>query len=361
VAIGWDSQVDIIYLKDDAAAPVVGRATIRALEDVPIAGFVPKTSVVPPYTNWPLALEVVKDLDGDGCDELLASCQQYPIKGDFFHTEMQGVHLLYLQPPATAAKGSPLRRSVHIPASVLPAEGGPAPRFGATLQHLGDVDGDGFDDVAALARCDCSKAFDVFILHLDGNATAERPVKAVTPLGLDEATRYWLRGCRRQDQPTVRVGRQASTAMDVRFADVATLDGSFFVDIRTMGDLNGDGLPELLINWGSKNFYEAASLERNLVVSPLRADYRETRLLGALSAPDEVLNWWSFSSSSASTKGRRAQAGGVRAVKGAWFYWADGVELAAVALPAAIAEVPVKSLEEFNLLEFEHPVRSWVE
>lgn len=271
-------MIDIVYLRDDADAPVLGRRVIRAQEDVPIQNYVPKVSIAPPYTNWPLTLEVVKDLDGNGCDELVASVQQYPTKGDFFHTEMQGVDLLFLQDA-----DSPLLRATHIPASVLPAGGAPAPRFGTTLQHLGDVDGDGLDDLAVLARCDCSVAFDIYILHL--TADPARPVKEVSYLGLDDETRYWLRGCRRQDAPTVKIGRQASTAVDVHFAGVEKLDGSFFLDIRRMGDVTKDGLAELLLNYGTKNFFEAASLERNLIISPLWRDYSETRMLGALTEP----------------------------------------------------------------------------
>ena len=58
VALGWDGSIDIVYLQDDAADPVLGRRAIAALEDVPIENYVPKASILPPYTNWPLSLEV---------------------------------------------------------------------------------------------------------------------------------------------------------------------------------------------------------------------------------------------------------------------------------------------------------------
>ena len=373
VAIGSYNSIEIVYLRDDPDAPELGRRVIRAQEDVGVPGFVPYTFGRTVYTKWPISLQVVKDLDGNGCDELLVSGQLYDIANGT--AESQGMDLLFLQDTGVAGDGaaalSPLLRAAHISPSVIPDGAEQSWFFGAVLQHLGDVDGDGADDVAVVTSFNCN-SIGIYILHLSGDAT--HPVKDVTQLGLDEETRYWLRNCRRLDGPTVKIGRQASTAIDLRVAPTGDFhpETDFSLIMQIIDDVMGSGLPKLLLTFHSYYWYgddrrnpSRLLLQTDLVVAPLASGFSTTQLVGSLSKPDNGWVGWVFSRQHEGPGSLADGRGLVRALKFDYWdlsefrHWKPPV-LVVMELPTPIAMMPTKTYHEPSLLEFEHPVSAAV-
>lgn len=248
------------------------------------------------------------------------------------------------------------------------------------------------DDLALLTYWDCD-LIDIHIMYLRGGNDYAHPVKGVSRVGLDEATRYWLRGCRRPDGPPVRVGQRASTAPDLQLPPILRTKGikcescvylcrterecrwpplslsrshthihTHSVEIHPLGDLNGDGLPELLLHQTNYNWVELDVQQKNLIVSARTANLSETRLLGAFAEPKllERASQWTVRRQplrAFAGGGDKAgeEAGGVRMVRSQYLLTGDLV-ITTIALPAFIDALPMGVYHEPDLVTFEQPV-----
>ncbi|KAM3569185.1 hypothetical protein VYU27_008712 [Nannochloropsis oceanica] len=179
-----------------------------------------------PNTALGWALENVGDLDGDGVNDLAVGALGYPggsSKGAvfiFFLTEDHGIksHTVITQDMG----GFPHTLNEHW-------------RFGSSLTRLGDLDGDGVTELA-----DQFGSAVRGIGDLDGDGIPDMVVSGdgfpsgegfgavwVLFLNIDGSVKYW----RRLDEMDMALEAEAL----------------FGASIANMGDLNGDGLPELLV------------------------------------------------------------------------------------------------------------------
>ena len=113
-------------------------------------------------------------------------------------------------------------------------------------------------------------------------------VKNSNIVGLDDAAAYWSRGGWHEERSrTASVGFGASTAVDLRFTPARKADART-ISLYNVGDLTGDGLPEMLIENVLDDTTAAPGVGRqfNLLISPITRDFSKTRLLAVLGSPE---------------------------------------------------------------------------
>lgn len=93
---------------------------------------------------------------------------------------------------------------------------------------------------------------------------------------LDESAQYWLRGCREEQGPPVEIGFGTSTAVDIRVSPILS-PIQFFLALRRIGDITGNGHPEVLVQYVARAPPPRGNLEKALIFSPLYKNFRCVR------------------------------------------------------------------------------------
>ncbi len=254
--------------------PLTGSVDAEAAE-APLVG---------PEANAQSGREVVLcDLDGDGLQDV--------VSGAWNHSDQAGAAVIYLDPLADQTED----------AVVLGAEAGN--KAGWSVACLGDVDGDGLDDVAIGAVSDATVATDAGAVHvllgpatgaasfddawatwtgededdlagasvqgpgdLDGDGSADLLVGASLEdtNGSNAGASYIVHG-------PMNGGTASLSTADVKITGAALNDKAF--NLTSPGDVDRDGFPDLLV--GAANL-TAGGTDRGgayVLLGPITADY----------------------------------------------------------------------------------------
>jgi hypothetical protein len=328
VAVGFVGGLHIYQLHDDPAEPVAARQTVQAGVDVPIINFTAYYGPGKPYTQWPCDLvracvrvhglsyafsrargrccllpchiiyhyswahkarahtsmirqTTLKDLDGDGVDELWTGAKQ--LAEGWATSRANGAYLLTMQ--ASDSGTRPVRATGPIVDSSYGSF------FGEAAVSIGDVDGDGHQDVLAMVEVGDDDTPQFAIFYLSGDPL--RPYKRHAAVGLDETTHHWLRAHSlvgfRGDEDGRKIGFGLSTVPDIQFAapkETLTIRGLLLYDLGELLAEEAPGARQILVG-NVLQADEAGERFRqfNLILTPTVPDYSQTRLVGVLGDP----------------------------------------------------------------------------
>lgn len=232
-----------------------------------------------PYENFGVAVEAIGDLDGDGNVDLAVGART---GGD--SDRLRGaVWILFLQRDGTVKS----HRRLDAASAALADSLREKDEFGFSLASIGDLDGDGLAELAVGARGDDDGGLDygaVYILFLDRHGAIRRASKISARAGnfdgqLSNQSEFgialsvipdWngdglpelLVGARGDDEVVRDAGaawmlslaadgtvRQARKITAGREGFDGTLDrwDRFGTGLASLGDLDGDGAPELVV------------------------------------------------------------------------------------------------------------------
>jgi hypothetical protein len=207
------------------------------------------TSELSPATGWPAPLAVgdglgvgidrIGDLDGDGVADLA-------IGAPGTNGDSGAVHIAFMNADGTVASVEVLTPGTGVVPAMASGD-----RFGATVASLGDIDGDGFVEIAVGAFGVESFRGAVWVLGLGADATAATARRLPSPeLSPDDLFGHTVGAVRRGGGPATAL------LVGAPGADAAGVDaGAVFVvplvaepdedrpDTGPDGDLDGDGVP----------------------------------------------------------------------------------------------------------------------
>lgn len=155
VAFGEFGAIELVYLRDSADDPVLYRRRIEHGDvDLGIGEYVPYTTPIQPYTDWPVRLLTLPDLDGNGADDLWTSARRYEsLDGQY---RGLGAQILFLSPPEDGpAASSPVLHASPLPPEHFPTSNRSLAEMGSIVARIGDVNGDGYTDMLVSAGRDC--------------------------------------------------------------------------------------------------------------------------------------------------------------------------------------------------------------
>ena len=202
----------ILFLRPDA--------TVRSYQKITSAGYLPFSEE---YGGFGASLAALGDLDGDGVEDLAVGLPNDAEHRDGPSYKVGAVWILFLN-----ADGS-----VKSAQKISDVQGGFSgglrnyDRFGTGLAPLGDFDGDGVPDLAVGAEHDADAVFAVgavwlLFLNSDGTVKSHRKISA---------TQGGFRG-------------------DI-VGDRSDRDAHFGWSLTLLGDVNGDGTPDIGVGHGS--------------------------------------------------------------------------------------------------------------
>jgi hypothetical protein len=240
------------------------------------------------------------DLDGDGIDDLAVGAQGDDDGG----TNTGAVWILFLRADRT------VRSFAKVSAATVGLAGalGAQDNFGSALAGLGDLDGDGIDELAVGARLDDDGgnnlgALWILFLRPDGTLRTQTKISATSgglagPLSAEGrfgSSCAWLGDLDGDLRPEIAVGAPRETTRGATgmvwivsllpdgsvFADHAfagsTPDSSFGSALGRAADRNGDGIAELLV--GASTYTEPEPEYTSLGAALLAAQTGDTVLV----------------------------------------------------------------------------------